>query len=671
MSATGASYRGGTFAAGLVHGDRGTSEQPEIGSCKLSSLRRLVKRFAGLKLAILVDSSDDYQLVSEALSRESVEFLSAFVPRSGPVSTCEGEGMHEWLQSQCAVEAFNSSSITCGVLICSKHVFQPPSMHPCQADAVVVLSDDWLCCTEVKDCFRLRLLSAGPTGPPLTVVRVVAAGTIEERMARKGQSFLQLQGTPVSQLYPGLQDLQAMSPLPSTTGNLPRVASGADITSSEQQLLLHKAPTLVLIPVAAKGLTPISRDSAQNLQADTSSAQGTESTENGTDNPTGGRGQGKGIVLGRTNAVGAQSSGLARARSSIVSALSGLSSTDPLRQPGAQNWLKALRRDLRAAEKAFEMRNETIAITSERDLLLVLPSERRKALTADPDASRPSSSNVPVALGRLLLKKTLVSLSSTTATEVNPPRKEDLRGSHICALVTAHTQSDAQDQAVEISEDTDYIPTENKFTEVERRRLAESGLGRTEPERILNSLTMSYRQESVTPAVDLVKPKADIDASKSWPQAFFVFRDMLYEARRQGIDVDASLYVNPLQTASRYDTVSMQGIASAGSAVNLDISIKYLHDSSKAGGGQGRLAKPRRSRPSGASSRRKDSSKTAGIEADADAAEDAAAAVQESKELGLDFEVNFLSDLDPTESPLKQVKSKRKRILPVFCLFIF
>jgi hypothetical protein len=265
-----------------------------------------------------------------------------------------------------------------------------------------------------------------------------------------------------------------------------------------------------------------------------------------------------------------------------------------------------------------------------------------------------------MALGRLLLKKTLASLSAS-GTSVSPSRKEGLHGSHICALVTAQAPCALGSTGDDAEIDT---AKEENFTELERRRLSEGGLGRTEPERVWNNLAISYRQESVTPAVDLVKPKSETEASKSWPQAFFVFRDMLYEARRQGIDVDASLVVNPLQTACRYDTVSMQASASAGGAVNLDISIKYLHDSSKASCGQGRLAKPRRARPSGASSRRKDPSKAAGADVDADGAEDAAVAAQGNKEMGMNFEMGFLSDLDPmADSPLKQPKSKNLRLI--------
>jgi hypothetical protein len=672
LSATGASYRGGTFAAGPAARSNFPNEQVDLGSCKLASLRRLLVRFAGLKLAILVDSADELRLVESILNAEGVRYLTAFCADRESSGAGLADRIEEWLQSQRAVETFNLPATSSGVLLCSKHVFQPPSMHPHQADAVAVLSDDWLRCTEVKDCFRLRLLSAGPTGAPLTVVRVVAAGTIEERMARKGQSFLQLQGTPVSQLYPGLQELQTATSLPLAVGGLPRPSSGPDMQMlSELQQLLHRAPTLVLIPIVVKSLSSMSRDgSTQNFQNDgTTSVQGGDSEQVSEPSSRGStndfqRAPLKGpIVLGRpgTGVLARDQGSALRARSSIVSALSGLSSTDPLRQPDAQRWLSALRRDLRRAERAFEHRNESVTITAERDLVLV------PAVT-DLAAESGAADSVAAA-GRYLLHRALGRLCSPSKRQQVAEDEQNNGVGHRVVPRVHHVHSG--DDA-EMEGESDEMVASTGFSQQELKSLKHSGLSRTEPERLLlGHYVLPYKVEGPSASgLEIVKVKTEADpAQKStvhWPQSFHVFRDILPESRRNGVDIDAKLVFNPLLTATRYDTVSTRSCGARDAAGPSDISIRYLHEGSRVASNQKSSAKPRRSRPSAAASRKKET--TVKVEKDGEGAMEAQPVPADAMAdtASANFDIGFLSDLDPmADSPSKTAKG----ILATFCLF--
>jgi hypothetical protein len=662
LSATGASYRGGTFAAGPAARPNFPNEHVDLGSCKLVSLRRLLVRFAGLKLAILVDSADELRLVEGILNGEGVRFLTAFCTDRESSGAGLEDRVEEWLQSQRAVETFNLPATSSGVLLCSKHVFQPPSMHPHQADAVAVLSDDWLRCTEVKDCFRLRLLSAGPTGAPLTVVRVVAAGTIEERMARKGQSFLQLQGTPVLQLYPGLQELQTATSLPLAVGGLPRPSSGPDMQMlSELQQLLHRAPTLVLIPIVVKSLSSMSRDgSTQNFQNEaTTSAQGAESEQVSEPSSRGStndfqRAPLKGpIVLGRpgTGVLARDQGSALRARSSIVSALSGLSSTDPLRQPDAQRWLSALRRDLRRAERAFEHRNESVTITAERDLVLVP--------TVTDLAAESGAADLVAATGRYLLHTALGRLCNPAGA---PHSAEDEQHNGVSHRVVPRVHSVHSGNDAEMEVESDEMVASAGFSQQELKSLKHSGLSRTEPERLLlGHYVLPYKVESPSASGLEIKVKTEADpAQKStvyWPQSFHVFRDILPESRRNGVDIDAKLVFNPLLTATRYDTVSTRSCGARDAAGPSDISIRYLHEGSRVASNQKSSAKPRRSRPSAAASRKKET--TVKTEKDGEAAMEVQPVLVDpiAEAGGANFDIGFLSDLDPmADSPTKAAK---------------
>lgn len=106
-------------------------------------------------------------------------------------------------------------------MVVTKEVFLIPGLLPWKADVVIMLSDDWITPTDIRSCFRLRLTSAGPSGDPVTVVRIVAKGTIEElgiyslthrlvllsfnlmRVVAKRGSLLQLQGISLIDLFPG------------------------------------------------------------------------------------------------------------------------------------------------------------------------------------------------------------------------------------------------------------------------------------------------------------------------------------------------------------------------------------------------------------------------------------------------------------------------------------
>jgi len=699
-----------TFSRGVLS-TRPAEESAEVldqGSCKLQGLRRLLRRFAGLRVAVLVETQDECLLVKQLLEVLRIQHEVAFAPTSRKASakddSTRGErstkqsstqSAEEWVASQKAVQVFNSPLNDTCVLLCSKHVFQPPNVPPQQADAVVILSDDWTCTTEVRDCFRLRLLSAGPTGPPLTVVRVAAGGTIEERMARKGASVLQLQGTPMSQLWPGAKSPLSLTAIPSSL-----------MTGNAEPTLLNKAPVLVL-PTAPKSQVnaispfPGSETDSSRTGSDRSGSPmvlSSESDASKRNSDSSLRGKGKGfIVLGRQGSTtfvkdqGTQGLGLSRGRSGVLPGLNG-SSSDPLRQPEAQTWFRKLHGDLLRLVHDFDARTLAVQISTVGELmlssetfqptLLALPGQEEKnqeeesfetqnnarnAKKVDVEDSTLTTKEIEALLGRVfdqfvLSQAAEAAFGADTSTTPRALRNRLLR---ILEGQFAERISDKRDAPEVSTFDGVPLPLEpvSSFGQVELQRLIASGLGKSAEEDALSHLMLPFQYDSLLP-LDSNKIKAEVDASQHWPQSFFVFRDVLAEARRLGVSVDHVLYVNPLQTACRNETISANAFQRNSLPVDATISIKYLAEGARSAAGANRN-KSRRSRPSGGSSRRKDS--VTSLTNPAENAENANAAPAQSGD-GQEVKVQsggneatfegFLSDLEPSGDTPQKITGK-------------
>jgi hypothetical protein len=208
-----------------------------IGSCKLQVLCALIARFSGLRIVIVVSSIDEQLTVHNFLNRLGFEHMYAGLGGSKlntPISV-DASGFIDipsWLRAQTVIQKFNRTSQTASaILLITKDVFLQPGLLPWKADVVIILSDDWITPTDIRSCFRLRLTSAGPSGDPVTVVRIVAKGTLEELVARRG-SLLNLQGIALGDLFP------AFAHTLQTT-----ISTGISTLSS----MLYRAPSASLV----------------------------------------------------------------------------------------------------------------------------------------------------------------------------------------------------------------------------------------------------------------------------------------------------------------------------------------------------------------------------------------------------------------------------------------
>jgi hypothetical protein len=559
------------------------------GSCKLQSLHKLLNRFSGSKLVILVESFEEHTIVQQMLNSMSVQYLSAVLQVedwdydwhfSSSRLQYANSRMMDRLVAHTAVEEFNSPASPCSVLLCTKHVFEAPNLAPHQADAVVILSGDWICRTTIKECFRLRLYSAGPTGAPLTVVRVVAAHTVEDIMTRKNCTFVQLQGASVDHLAqhppnssnPFLHGLTVLSePLP------------------ENKSFLWQAPILV------STVSKVNNAAAPLLDMHSSSCSGhhLDAASGMTPFPN--------SQLGVTNNLETDGVGKQKLRA----------------KASVEAWVSVLSKSLLSFEKDYFSKNGAVQFCPMKVPQEFLNSccygedlHDRKAPAASKEDVCTEVSNSKQEFVEVL-KYNLELFCFTSMVSAYLSERNQYRDACICReqLFNYRIINLAIPQWVGLVENVDCmksvgeLETPVRANGYDARRLREVGVGCTVSEKRFDSLVVQCI------------PGVTSDASSCGMHSFFVFRELQRVLRRKGIESDFTFYVNPLQSAHCYDTapphassslaVPPPGPALAAASCCSTAVIKYMPASSgrSAGGSSTSRNKPRRPRPSARKSR--------------------------------------------------------------------
>lgn len=206
------------------------------GSNKLKILKTLLHRFEGLRVVLVAGNWLELYLIHNYLEQHHINHLyphyylkngqhhvsssssmTATFPPTSVANKASSSGHDEsamnspslpeafneyfyhqdrfyWLGEENNIQLFNDPSVLSSILLTSLSAFKSPSMSPWLADAVILLSHEWDQYCEIKNCFRLRLLKAGPRGDPVTIIRVSSKNTIEEVMLRQKTGLPQLQG---------------------------------------------------------------------------------------------------------------------------------------------------------------------------------------------------------------------------------------------------------------------------------------------------------------------------------------------------------------------------------------------------------------------------------------------------------------------------------------------
>lgn len=193
------------------HGNVQTDIKLSADSNKLKALKTQLERFRGLRVVVVASEWIELHLVHRFLAAEGVahSFPSLLLQDTHhPVATTPVKGSHDenpdallnWFAEEINTQMFNDSSVLSCVLLTTAASFKSPSAAPWLADAIIMVSFDWSQYLDMKNCFRLRLIDAGPSGDPVTVVRLCSKSTIEEVMIKNKSSIPSLQGLKVAEL---------------------------------------------------------------------------------------------------------------------------------------------------------------------------------------------------------------------------------------------------------------------------------------------------------------------------------------------------------------------------------------------------------------------------------------------------------------------------------------
>eukprot|EP01033_Poteriospumella_lacustris_P008003 gene8003-5760_t len=180
-------------------------------SNKLRALKAQLQRFEGLRVVVVASEWVELHLIHRYLAAEGIphlcpnlllqeQIIQQIQVNPYKINDDNADLMLNWFAEEINTHVFNDKSVLSCVMLATAASFKSPSTTPWLADAIIMLSYDWNQYLDVKNCFRLRLIDAGPSGDPVTVVRLCSKSTIEEVMVKNKASIPSLQDRPVGDL---------------------------------------------------------------------------------------------------------------------------------------------------------------------------------------------------------------------------------------------------------------------------------------------------------------------------------------------------------------------------------------------------------------------------------------------------------------------------------------
>lgn len=187
-------------------------EDLAAGSSKLELLRSLLmQRFNGLRVVVTASTWAELVVIHRYLCSLDISHMFPHLQlgkqkqKSGLAEDQLMENLM-WLEEEKNVQMFNNDTVLSNILLATNQVFKSPCSSPWLADAVIVLGHDFEQVPDFRSCFRLRLLRAGPSGDPVTIVKVCAKKTLEEVVLRQKTTLYRLRGSRLSDLHFNIRD---------------------------------------------------------------------------------------------------------------------------------------------------------------------------------------------------------------------------------------------------------------------------------------------------------------------------------------------------------------------------------------------------------------------------------------------------------------------------------
>jgi hypothetical protein len=487
------------------------SSDEKDGSGKFDSLHEVLDRFLQLRVVLVVENETQQAAVHSLLKRHGTKHISP------GCTSLEGDMIWLSVQAELFDERDDSSA---GVIVVTSHMMSMPGLLPREVDVVIVMSESWDEVRTARDIcqrFKLRLLSAGHTGDPVTVVRIVAKNTVEETLVRKKQSLIRCQGMPIRDLLGSAAftskddhaDVAAFQMAPVGVRN-PPPAAYSDLR--ERVEACHAA----------------SYDDASSVQSQINTAV----TQALYDYIYGGAALATGLDAQSLHWKESHNHHLIRAnRTRYI-----VDGTAPLKggSPYAPLFASTILSRLHSAQRATDCASPSVH-----------KKNGKQTASSGDKAKRPMHSQLAL---QLHMARTLCEELARTKSDF----LEDLS----MGIVT-----------VEQFEDpctiTNRGPTD--LSDTDMRRIQSIGLsaGEKQCHRLFNA--HGCHPDSIT-----ITPQYGISSACS-----LAFRDTLNEHRRLGQEMDVHLYVNPIQNACRADTVDVASWQMASYDADASVTISY------------------------------------------------------------------------------------------------
>lgn len=170
-------------------------------NAKFVALNDTLTRFQDLRVLLLVEKSTERVIVHNHLRKCNIDHIHAGLLERGEQKDRIG-GFLDHIASENAIFEHNQSqdNNSC-VILGTTDALKTNTLNAQGVDVIIVLSENYIEreSLNIYKAFRMRLMAAGKSGDPITVVRIRTRDTLEETLTINQSSLSQCKGMSLSQ----------------------------------------------------------------------------------------------------------------------------------------------------------------------------------------------------------------------------------------------------------------------------------------------------------------------------------------------------------------------------------------------------------------------------------------------------------------------------------------
>jgi hypothetical protein len=166
------------------------------GSCKLRNLPNILSIFFDKMVVVLVETDDEVVMIHQHLQNQNIGHQVVGIPGCNDM-----QDDFNWLMCQDSLKRFNQASTPQVLVLTSTILKSECGIRPTNADVILVLSENWTSCTDLRKVLQLGYLE-NSNNKKLNIIRVYTKGTLEEALVKSGCTLPCLQGKKLSAIHP-------------------------------------------------------------------------------------------------------------------------------------------------------------------------------------------------------------------------------------------------------------------------------------------------------------------------------------------------------------------------------------------------------------------------------------------------------------------------------------